>query len=77
MKTITNFGRMDVISENNKDIINFKLNSGKVTFILAFKDNEVSIEKAYWRNLGYGGRIEGNQLKLWEIFNQKIMTSLH
>ena len=77
MKTIANFRLMDVISENNKDIINFKLNSGKVTFILAYRDNEVSIEKAYWRHLGYGGRIEGNQLKLWEIFNQKIMTSLH
>ena len=36
MKTITNLGRIDVISENNKDIINFKLN-GKVTFILHTK----------------------------------------
>ena len=77
MKTIANFGLMGVISEDNKDIINFKHGSGKVTFILTFKDDEVSIEKAYWRHLGYGGRIEGNQLKLWKIFNQKIIKSLH
>ena len=41
MKTIANFGLMDVISEDNKDTINFNLSSGKVTFILAFKDEEV------------------------------------
>ena len=77
MKTIANFRLMDVISEDDKVTVNFKLTSGKVTFILTFKGDEVSIEKAYWRHLGYGGRIEGNQLKLWKIFNQKIMKSLH
>jgi len=77
MKTIANFGLMDVISEDNKDTVNFNLSSGKVTFILAFKDEEVSIERAYWRHLNYGGAIEGDQAKLWKIFNQKIKKKLN
>ena len=72
MKTIANFGLMDVISEDNKDTINFNLSSGKVTFILAFKGEEITIERAYWRHLNYGGAIEGDQAKLWKIFGQKI-----
>ena len=72
MKTIANFGLMDVISEDNKDTVNFNLSSGKVTFILAFKDEEVSIERAYWRHLNYGGAIKDDQAKLWKSFNQKI-----
>ena len=77
MKTIANFGFMDVISEDNKDTINFNLSSGKVTFILSFKDEEVAIERAYWRHLGYGGAIKGDQAKLWKIFNQKIKKKLN
>ena len=55
MKTIANFGLMDVISEDNKDTINFNHGSGKVTFVLAFKGEDINIESAYWRHLGYGG----------------------
>ena len=77
MKTIANFGLMDVISEDNKDTVNFNLSSGKVTFILVFKDEEVSIERAFWRHLNYGGAIEGDQAKLWKIFNQKIKKKLN
>ena len=77
MKNIANFGLMDVISEDNKDTINFNLSSGKVTFILAFKGEEVAIERAFWRHLNYGGAIEGDQAKLWKIFNQKIKKKLN
>ena len=77
MKTIANFGLMDVISEDNKDTINFNLSSGKVTFILAFNGEEVAIERAYWRHLNYGGAIEGDQAKLWKIFNEKIKKKLN
>ena len=77
MKTIANFGLMDVISEDNKDTINFNHGSGKVTFILAFKGEEILIESAYWMHLGCGGAIKGDQAKLWKVFNQKIMKSLH
>ena len=77
MKTIANFGLMDVISEDNKDTINFNLSSGKVTFILAFEGEEISIERAYWRHLNYGGAIKGDQAKLWKIFNQKIKDRTH
>ena len=37
MKTIANFGLMDVISEDNKDTINFNHSSGQVTFELIFQ----------------------------------------
>ena len=77
MKTITNFGLMDVISEDNRDTINFNLSSGKVTFILTYKGDGISIERAYWRHLNYGGAIEGDQAKLWKIFNQKIKKKLN
>ena len=77
MKTIANFGLMDVISEDNKDTINFNLSSGKVTFVLAFKGEDITIENAYWRHLNYGGSIEGDQAKLWKIFNQKIKKKLN
>jgi len=77
MKTIVNFGLMDVISEDNKDVINFNLSSGKVTFILAYKGEEIYIERAYWRHLNYGGAIEGDQAKLWKIFNKKIKNKLN
>ena len=77
MKTITNFGLMDVISEDNKDTINFNLSSGQVTFVLAFKGEEITIERAYWRHLSYGGAIKGDQTKLWKIFNQKIKDKAH
>ena len=42
MKTIANFGLMGVISEDNKDIINFNHGSGKVTFIAATKPSLTS-----------------------------------
>ena len=77
MKTIANFGLMDVISEDNKDTINFNLSSGQVTFVLAFKGEEITIEHAYWRHLSYGGAIKGDQTKLWKIFNQKIKDKAH
>ena len=77
MKTIANFGLMDVISEDNKDTINFNLSSGKVTFVLAFKGEDITIERAYWRHLSYGGAIEGDQTKLWKIFNEKIKKKLN
>ena len=50
MKTIANFGLMDVISEDNKDTINFNHSSGQVTFVLDFKGQEITIERAYWRH---------------------------
>ena len=77
MKTIANFGLMDVISEDNKDTINFNLSSGQVTFVLVFKGEDITIERAYWRHLNYGGSIEGDQAKLWTIFNQKIKKKLN
>ena len=77
MKTIANFGLMDVISEDNKDTINFNLSSGQVTFVLDFKGEEITIERAYWRHLSYGGAIKGDQAKLWKIFNEKIQKKLN
>ena len=50
MKTIANFGLMDVISEDNKDTINFNHSSGKVTFELIFNEDKVTIKNAYWRH---------------------------
>ena len=47
MKTIANFGLMDVISEDNKDTINFNLSSGKITF-LVFLANLMSRKKVWW-----------------------------
>ena len=75
MKTIANFGLMDVISEDNKDTINFNHSSGKVTFELIFNEDKVTIKKAYWRHLSFGGRISGSQDKLWKVFNEKIKKS--
>ena len=75
MKTIANFGLMDVISEDNKDTINFNHSSGKVTFELIFNEDKVTINKAYWRHLSVGGRISGSQNKLWKVFNEKIKKS--
>ena len=60
---------MDVISED-KDTINFNHGSGKVTFVLACKGEDITIKSAYWRHLGYGGAIKGDLAKLWKIFNQ-------
>jgi len=77
MKTITNFGLMDVISEDNKDTINFNHTSGKVTFELIFNKDKAKINKAYWRHLSFGGSITGDQDKLWEIFNKKIKERAH
>ena len=77
MKTIANFGLMEVISEDNKDTINFNHSSGKVTFILGYKNKEIFIESAYWMHLGFGGAIKGDQAKLWKIFNQKIKKNLN
>ena len=77
MKTIANFGLMDVISEDNKDTINFNLSSGQVTFVLDFKGEEITIERAYWRHLSYGGAIKGDLTKLWKIFNQIIKDKAH
>jgi len=77
MKTITNFGLMDVISEDSKDTIYFNHSSGRVTFILGYKNEEIFIESAYWMHLGCGGAIKGDQAKLWKIFNQKIKKNLN
>ncbi|GIR88039.1 MAG: hypothetical protein CM15mP86_14980 [Gammaproteobacteria bacterium] len=35
-----------------KNTINFNHGSGKVTFVLAFKGEDITIESAYWRHLG-------------------------
>ena len=75
MKTIANFGLMDVISEDNKDTINFNHSSGKVTFELIFNEDKVTIKNAYWSHLSSGGRISGSQDKLWKVFNEKIKKS--
>ena len=75
MKTIANFGLMDVISEDNKDTINFNHSSGKVTFVLIFNEDKVTIKNAYWSHLSVGGRISGSQDKLWKVFNEKIKKS--
>jgi len=77
MKTIANFGLMDVISEDNKDTINFNHSSGCVTFVIIFKKGKASIKHAYWRHLSFGGSIVGNQSKLWENFNEKIESHLN
>ena len=75
MKTIANFGLVDVISEDNKDTINFNHSSGKVTFELIFNEDKVTIKNAYWRHLSFGGRISGSQDKVWKVFNEKIKKS--
>ena len=75
MKTIANFGLMEVISEDNKDTINFNHSSGKVTFELIFNEDKVTIKNAYWSHLSFGGRISGSQDKLWKAFNEKIKKS--
>ena len=77
MKTIANYGLMDVISEDNKDTINFNHSSGCVTFVIIFKKGKASIKHAYWRHLSFGGSIVGNQSKLWENFNEKIKSHLN
>ena len=76
MKTIANFGLMEVISEDNKDTIHFNNSSGQVTFELIFNEDKVTINKAYWRHLSFGGRISGSQNKLWKAFNEKIKKSV-
>ena len=75
MKTIANFGLMEVISEDNKDTIHFNHSSGQVTFELIFNEDKVTIKNAYWRHLSVGGRISGSQDKLWKVFNEKIKKS--
>ena len=77
MKTIANLGLMDVISEDNKDTINFNHSSGCVTFVIIFKKGKASIKHAYWRHQSFGGSIVGNQSKLWENFNEKIKSHLN
>ena len=77
MKTIANFGLMEVISEDNKDTIIFNHSSGCVTFVIIFKKGKASIKHAYWRHLSFGGSIVGNQSKLWENFNKKIKSHLN
>ena len=76
MKTISNFGLMEVISEDNKDTIHFNHSSGQVTFELIFNEDKITINKAYWRHLSFGGRISGSQNKLWKAFNEKIKKSV-
>ena len=75
MKTIANFGLMDVISEDNKDTIKFNHSSGCVTFVIIFEKGKASIKHAYWRHLSVGGPISGSQNKLWKVFNEKIKKS--
>ena len=77
MKTIANFGLMDVISEDNKDTIKFNHSSGCVTFVIIFEKGKASIKHAYWRHLSFGGSINGNQSKLWKYFNDKIESHLN
>ena len=75
MKTIANYGLMEVISEDNKDTIIFNHSSGCVTFVIIFEKGKASIKHAYWRHLSVGGRISGSQNKLWKVFNEKIKKS--
>ena len=75
MKTIANFGLMEVISEDNKDTIKFNHSSGCVTFVIIFEKGKASIKHAYWRHLSVGGPISGSQNKLWKVFNEKIKKS--
>ena len=77
MKTIANYGLMEVISEDNKDTIIFNHSSGCVTFVIIFEKGKASIKHAYWRHLSFGGSIVGNQRKLWENFNEKIKSHLN
>ena len=77
MKTIANFGLMEVISEDNKATIIFNHSSGCVTSVIIFKKGKASIKHAYWRHLSFGGSIVGNQSKLWENFNEKIKSHLN
>ena len=77
MKTIANYGLMEVISEDNKDTIIFNHSSGCVTFVIIFKKGKASIKHAYWRHLSFGGSINGNQSKLWKNFNDKIESHLN
>lgn len=77
MKTITKFGLVEVISEDSKDIFNFHRTSGRVTYEIVFKKGRASIKQAYWRHLGWGGTIKGDQESLWKDFNNKIKQYAH
>ena len=77
MKQTINFGFMDVVSEGSIDTISFRHGSGKITFVLIYSKNDILVQKAYWMHLGYGGPIDGDQERLWRIFNQKIKSKLH
>ena len=77
MTDITDFGFMEIVSESNKDTVSFRHGSGKMTFVLIYSKNDILVQKAYWMHLGYGGPIDGDQERLWRIFNQKIKSKLH
>ena len=64
MKTIANYGLMEVISEDNKDTIIFNHSSGCVTFVIIFDKGKASIKHAYWSNLSFGG----SELKISFLF---------
>ena len=72
MKTIYKIDLLEVISEDNKDIINFSHSSGKTTYELVYKDGQASIQKAFWRQSGFGGSIKGDQDRLWKEFSKKL-----
>lgn len=76
MKTVYKIGLLEVISEDNKDIINFSHSSGKTTYELVYEDGQASIQKAFWRQSGFGGSIKGNQNYLWKEFRKKLKTNI-
>ena len=76
MKTVYKIGLLEVISEDNKDIINFGHSSGKTTYELVYEDGQASIQKAFWRQSGFGGSIKGNQNYLWKEFRKKLKANI-
>ena len=77
MKTVYKIGLLEVISEDNKDIINFNHSSGKTTYELVYEDGQALIQKAFWRQSGFGGSIKGDQDLLLKEFCKKIKDKTH
>ena len=76
MKTVYKIGLLEVISEDNKDIINFNHSSGKTTYELVYQGGQASIQKAFWRQSGFGGSIKGDQDLLWKEFRKKLKANI-
>ena len=77
MKTTYKIGLLEVICEDNKDIINFNHSSGKTTYELVYEGGQASIQKAFWRQSGFGGSIKVDQDRLWKEFSKKIREIAH